>query len=67
MARTIVFEAMVKLDAEADPMQRLYLLREAVDAIAVLEGLGGQSADIKEAQSALADLAGKRSLRRAEA
>ncbi len=59
MARTIVFEAMVKLDAEADPTQRVHLLREAVDAIAVLEGLGGQSADIKEAQSALADLAGQ--------
>ena len=59
MAQTIVSEAMVKLDAEADPEQRLHWLREAVDAIAVLEGLGRQAVGIEEARSALANLAGQ--------
>jgi poly(beta-D-mannuronate) C5 epimerase len=57
MAHSVVSEAMVKLDAETVPDTRLYWLREAVDAIAVLEGLGGETAGIDEARIALADLA----------
>ncbi|WP_133253013.1 NosD domain-containing protein [Rhizobium wuzhouense] len=57
MARTIVTESTVKLDAERDPHARVRLLDEAVDAIGVLEGLGRNDQADDGAQKALQDLA----------
>ena len=59
MARTIVTEAIVKLDAEHDPQARVRLLDEAVDAIGVLEGLGIDDPANTGAAKALQDLAGQ--------
>lgn len=57
VASSIVAEAIVKLDAEQDPERRIHWLREAVDAIAVLEGLGKDGIAIDEAKAALGELA----------
>lgn len=58
-ARSIVTEAIVKLDAEKNLEQRVHWLREAVDAIAVLEGLGTEGVAVEEAKAALTELAGQ--------